>query len=132
MASSLFGVARSLQRGHDMHLNDVQRQLDDRLPPPFEPTTVLPAQFFTQRERRHARDGIRRLMCAILEDAVAAYVKGANASRPSHTFRQTRRWFGSNDRTWIFSFLRICQALDLDPQYVRRGVRTLSAGGRAH
>ena len=115
-----------------MHMDDVQRYLEDRLPPPLEPRTLVPAQFFTQRERRNARDSIRRLMCAILEDAVNVYTKEANSSRPSHTFRETRRWIDSNDRKWVFSFLRICQALDLDPTSVRRSIRTLSAGGRPH
>ena len=38
-------------------------------------------------------------------------------------------WLRSNDRAWAFSFLRICDALNLDPQYLRRGLRQFHAGG---
>jgi hypothetical protein len=103
--------------------NDIHRYFDDVLPPPLEPRALMPAQFFTQRERRNARDGIRRLMYATLEDAVNVYTREAGSTRPSRTFQQARRWIDGSDRTWVFSFLRICEALDLDPEYIRRGVR---------
>jgi hypothetical protein len=32
---------------------------------------------------------------------------------------------GSSDRTWIFSFLNVCDALGLDAQYIRRGLQEL-------
>ena len=113
-------------------MNDLNpRYLDDRLPPPFEPRAVMPAQFFTQRERRNAQNSIRRLMCAILEDAVSVYANEYMSSRPSRTFRETRRWLDSNDRTWMFSFLRICEALDLEADYIRQGVRRRSTQPRS-
>jgi hypothetical protein len=115
--------------------NDIHRYFDDVLPPPLEPRALMPAQFFTHRERRNAQDGIRRLMYAILEDAVSVYTGEVRSPRQSRTFQQTRRWIDSNDRQWVFSFLRICEALDLDPEYIRRGVRMRAAtprNGRAH
>jgi hypothetical protein len=115
--------------------NELHRYFDDVLPPPLEPRALMPAQWFTQRERRNAQSSIRRLMYAILEDAVSVYTSEVRSSRQSRTFQQTRRWIDSNDRTWVFSFLRICEALDLDPDYIRRGVRMRAAApanGRAH
>ena len=115
--------------------NELHRYHDDALPPPLEPRALMPAQWFTQRERRNAQSSIRRLMYAILEDAVSVYTSEVRSSRQSRTFQQTRRWIDSNDRTWVFSFLRICEALDLDPDYIRRGVRMRAAApasGRAH
>jgi hypothetical protein len=115
--------------------NDIQRHFDDVMPPPLEPRALMPAQFFTHRERRNAQDSIRRLMYAILEDAVSVYTSEVRSARQSRTFQQTRRWIDSNDRIWVFSFLRICEALDLDPDYIRRGVRMRAAmpkNGRAH
>lgn len=115
--------------------NDVHSYFDDSVAPPLEPRAIMPAQWFTQRERRNARNGIRRLMYAILEDAVSVYTSEVRSARQSRTFQQTRRWIDSNDRTWVFSFLRICEALDLEPEYIRRGVRTRAAApinGRAH
>ena len=115
--------------------NELHRSFDDVLPPPLEPRAMMPAQWFTHRERRNAQSSIRRLMYAILEDAVSVYTSEVRSSRQSRTFQQTRRWIDSNDRTWVFSFLRICEALDLDPDYIRRGVRMRAAApvnGRAH
>src|SRR3954469_22572492 len=36
-------------------------------------------------------------------------------------------WFRSNDYTWPFSFLNVCQLLDLDPEVVREDL----PGGRS-
>ena len=115
--------------------NDIHRYFDDVMPPPMEPRAILAAQFFTHRERRNAQSSIRRLMYAILEDAVSVYTSEVRSSRQSRTFQQSRRWIDSNDRAWVFSFLRICEALDLDPEYILRGVRMRAAApvnGRAH
>ncbi len=41
-------------------------------------------------------------------------------------------WFTSNDYTWPFSFLNVCQLLDLDPEAVREeqlGERSLGTFG---
>jgi hypothetical protein len=41
-------------------------------------------------------------------------------------------WFASNDYTWPFSFLNVCQLLDLDPEVVREelpGERSLGTFG---
>ena len=104
-------------------MTELNRALAEPLPAPLEPRVVMPTQFFTGREQRNAHDSIRRLMCAILEDAVGVYVSEMRSTRPSRTFYETRRWLHSTDRKHVFSFLRICEALDLDPQYIRRGVR---------
>ena len=104
-------------------MTELNRDLAESLPPPLQPRLVMPAQFFTSREQRNAQDSIRRLMCAILEDAVTVYASELRSTRPSRTFYETRRWLHSSDRRHVFSFLRICEALDLDPQYIRRGVR---------
>ena len=36
--------------------------------------------------------------------------------------REAREWVGSRDTTWPFAFERICEALDLDPNGIRREV----------
>lgn len=99
--------------------------IDDLLPGPFEPCTILPAQFFTGRQRNRACTGEQCLMAAILEDAVALYLspKLPRTSKAFHVLREARRWVRSSDRSWVFSFLRICEALDLDPNAIRRGLR---------
>jgi hypothetical protein len=99
--------------------------IDDLLPGPFEPCTILPAQFFPGRQPKRACTGEQCLMAAILEDAVALHLspKPPRTSKAFHVLREARRWVRSNDRSWVFSFLRICEALDLDPNAIRRGLR---------
>lgn len=96
------------------------------------PSTVLPEQM---TPRRVPRTPERQLMVAVLEDALHLYCKFARW--PQHRrFRETARWFASTDRSWLFSFERICEVLDLDPRCVRRRLlarRPLpasAAGGR--
>jgi len=37
--------------------------------------------------------------------------------------REAGRWLTSDDRSWCFSFERICEAVGLDPDCIRRGLR---------
>ena len=62
--------------------------------------------------------GELRLMAAVLEDAVNILRK-----RPrSRAGREAREWLKSTDASWPFAFERICDALDLDADSVRRQV----------
>ena len=98
-------------------------QTDDRFGQQLEPHTILPVQFFA-RQRESTWGGEQRLMAAILEDAVAIYSKPPpKASKARQILRETERWLRSNDRTWTFSFLRICEMLNLDPAAVRQTLR---------
>lgn len=100
-------------------------EMEERLPGLFQPNTILPVQFFTRLQRNTSWTGEQRLMAAILEDAVAVSTKTnpPKTSKGRHVLRETLRWLRSNDRTWMFSFLRICETLDLDPAAIRRGIR---------
>ena len=62
--------------------------------------------------------GELRLMAAVLEDAINIVRK-----RPrSRAGRVAREWLKSTDASWPFAFERICDALDLDADSVRRQV----------
>jgi hypothetical protein len=62
--------------------------------------------------------GELRLMAAVLEDAINVLRK-----RPrSRAGREAREWITSHDTSWPFAYERICEALDLDPESVRREV----------
>jgi hypothetical protein len=102
-------------------------EMEEKLPALFEPHTVLPEQYFTRLQRGSSWTGEQRLMAAILEDAVAVCRKleAPKSSKARHVLRETLRWLRSNDRGWTFSFLRICETLDLEPSAIRRGIRIL-------
>jgi hypothetical protein len=62
--------------------------------------------------------GELRLMAAVLEDAVNILRR-----RPrSRAGREAREWLASRDASWPFAFERICDALDLDADSVRRQI----------
>ena len=62
--------------------------------------------------------GIRRLMAAVLLDAVAHLRR-----RGSRSAVEAERWIRSPHAEWApFSFATICDALGLDPDYLARGL----------
>jgi len=74
------------------------------------------------------RSGVHRLMLAILEDAIALYVKSLCAGVVApHEARAARTWLESRDCTSPFAFESICDVLGLDSSYIRRGMRTARA-----
>ena len=97
---------------------------DERLAELFQPDTLLPSQFFDRVRRRTEHDGERRLMIAVLEDAVDVYRKqaGARDPRTQQLFQEAEEWIEDPDRTWLFSFQNICDVLDIDADYLRRGL----------
>jgi hypothetical protein len=95
---------------------------------PFEPDTLLPEQLVLPG--RQAVQGERLLMLAVLEDALDCYRK-CRRSRDHATrllFDETRAWVESRDRDTLFSFESICEALDIDPDYLRRRLHETSDG----
>ena len=102
---------------------------EDRLAVLFQPDTLLPVQYFDRLRRRTEYNGERRLLIAVLEDAVDVYRKqaGSHDVRSMALFRDAEMWIEDLDCTWLFSFQNICDVLDLDAEYIRRGLRALKA-----
>jgi hypothetical protein len=98
--------------------------LEERLAGLFQPDTLLPSQYFDRIRRRARYDGERRLMIAILEDAIDVYRKqaGARDARGQQLFREAEEWVEDRDRSWLFSFENICDVLDLDAECLRGGL----------
>jgi hypothetical protein len=69
----------------------------------------------------------RRLLLAVLEDAIRTYLRyaGAHDSRGATLRTQVEEWFASDDCDWTFSFVSICDALGLEASYVRAGIGRL-------
>lgn len=90
----------------------------------FEPDILLPNQYFVAFRRGRAVEGERRLMLAVLEDAVDSYRKYALARDPREQacFLEAREWFVSTDRSWLFAFENICDVLEMNADYLRGGL----------
>ncbi len=92
----------------------------------FEPDALLPAQFYAAFRGGSAVRGEKRLMLAVLEDALDCYQKYAFA-RDVHgrqLFDESHDWITSSNRAWFFSFENICETLGINPEYLRRGLET--------
>ena len=91
----------------------------------FEPETILPSQYFDRFQIDASLQPEKRLMLAVLEDAVGTFQKYAVATgrRARRLFTESEEWFASDETSWPYSFLPICQALGLEPEYVRRGLQ---------
>jgi hypothetical protein len=102
-----------------------------------EPDTMTPSQFFDRVFTESTLVPEKRLMLAVLEDAIASFQRNFIQARraPTGDDGDVEGWLASNDMTWPFSFASICQALDMEPEYLRRGLhswrdRTELAGAR--
>ncbi len=63
-------------------------------------------------------------MLAVLEDALDCFQKYAVA-RDGHgqqLFEEAYAWILSTDRGWFFSYENICETLEINPEYLRRGL----------
>ena len=102
---------------------------EDRVQELFQPDTLLPSQYFDRIRRRASADGERRLMVAILEDAVDVYRKqaGARDRKRRQLFEDAEGWIESHDNSWIFSYENICDVLGIDAAYLRKGLRIWKA-----
>jgi hypothetical protein len=69
------------------------------------------------------RDGEKRLMLAVLENATEDFQKYALATdaRGKQLFQAAQDWIFDTDDPSFFSFESICQHLHLDPEYMRHG-----------
>ncbi|MCC6764249.1 MAG: hypothetical protein IT293_06270 [Deltaproteobacteria bacterium] len=97
---------------------------EDRYGGFLQPNAILPVQFFQTLRSKGQSDGERRLMLAVLEDAVNCFMKQIHATDPKarRLFEDAEGWIAAEDRTWFFSFDNVCEALGLNPEYLRAGI----------
>ncbi len=95
----------------------------DKIYPPIS-DTVTRDQFFNNFKRRFPLEPERELMLAVLADAVECYWKycAARDRTGMRLFHDAREWLVDNDEHRPFSFVNVCAALQLEPNYIRRGV----------
>lgn len=62
----------------------------------------------------------QRLMLAVLEDALGILVAGPRRTTSGRLFDDTRSWLLADDPSWPFSYVNVCEALDIDPASLRR------------
>ena len=90
----------------------------------LQPDTLLPSQYFAVLKRKSNHEPERRLAIAVLQDAVDCYQKHLRARdrKARQLFIDAEEWITSEDRTWPFSFDNVCDLLQINPEYLRRGL----------
>lgn len=85
---------------------------------------LVPSQFFDRRQAEGSAQPEKRLMLAVMEDAIATFQKSVPQAnrRQRRLLRETEEWMQSSDTSWPFSFENICAALNIEADYLRGGL----------
>jgi hypothetical protein len=84
--------------------------------------TVLPAQFWAALADPRSEPE-KRLMVAVLEEAIALVVNASSSRNDRRTVvREAQRWFASDDSSSPFAFATICDVLGLEVGRVRQAL----------
>jgi hypothetical protein len=90
----------------------------------FQPDTNLAFQYFDVFRRNSCPEGEKKIMLAVLEDAVASFQKYyfASGKKGKEHFREAEEWIIEEKDDRLFSFTSICELLEISPDYLRRGL----------
>ena len=92
------------------------------------PLDLTPEEFYDEQPSDIRVRPIKRLMLAVLEDALNCLDKHANAKHGDclRIYREAEQWFCRNDDDSIFSFSTVCETLGIEPNYLRSGLREMA------
>ena len=90
---------------------------------PFE-VDILAGEDFARIHRSRPFSPERELMAAVLEEALADYQRcwKARDKKGMERFADAQAWILESDSEWIFSFVNCCEALGIEPDYLRQGL----------
>jgi hypothetical protein len=102
-----------------------RRQTHDTSAPAREPGLDADARNFEVHVRADGLVGARRLMMAVLVDALGCYQKlyRATNGRKRRLFLEAERWLMLEPSPGTVSFRQVCDCLGLDPGRIRRRLR---------
>ncbi len=91
----------------------------------LKPDAILPAQFYSGRRGGAGLEPVKRLMMAILVDAIGCYQRnlGAMVVRKRREFKEVEHWLFEKQRDDLFSFEHVCDVLNTDPGRLRQAIR---------
>lgn len=94
---------------------------------------IIPVQYSDPVAVRIQSSGEYRLLWAILEDAIDCYFRYVDmpTENAQEQFREAQAWIESSEEEWLCSFNSICRHFQIDPGYLRRGLRQRLAAKRA-
>ena len=115
-----YGPSRGISMGCD----------NDALELGSEAGPILPSQFFEGRHKNEAMEPEKRLMLAVLADALHCYQVGCDRQNTSRirAFREAEEWLFSAKEYGPFSCENVCYTLDIPPEYLRKMLRKWRIG----
>jgi hypothetical protein len=98
--------------------------MEERVTSLFQPDTLLPDQYLETFRRKFHLEPEKKLMLAVLEDAIACYQKYifAQEGKGKVLAQETEQWLLDENSDWLFSFDNVCETLGFDPAYMREGM----------
>ena len=106
-------------------MESVLRVADDRSEAELQPDILLPCQLGDGLFGAARLQPEKRLQLAVLEDAILTFERsvGVDGPRPRRLLAEVDAWMASDATDWPFAFVTICHTLNIDPDYVRAGLR---------
>jgi len=91
----------------------------------FEGDVIAPDQYLEIFTRTNNLEPEQELVLAILTDAIDCILKYCDEPVPMRAklFSDAHDWIFAQDERAPFSFLNICEILNFDPSYLRRGIK---------
>jgi hypothetical protein len=91
------------------------------------PETVLATAYDVSPgtfQRKSYLEPEKKLMLAVLEDAIACFQKYAFARdrKGKMLFQEAEFWIQNTNSDWPFSFANVCETLGFGPDYLRQGL----------
>jgi hypothetical protein len=91
----------------------------------FQPDSLATAQFEDTIHRATPLEPEKKLLLAVLEDAVMCFQDNlfARERKKRQLFEETEEWIFTERSERLFAFEGLCHSLNLDPHYIRHGLR---------
>jgi hypothetical protein len=89
-----------------------------------QPDVLCVHEYLHVYQCRPAETPERRLLAALLRDAIDCYLRDCHAKNRhrKRSFREAEEWFFGSGGDGIFSLESVCGILNIDPGYVRRSL----------
>jgi len=96
----------------------------DDLPNIFAGVGILPIQYGESRLRKLPSEGERKLLFAVLEDAIRCYLRDRDRAeaRNNEDFVEAVEWLSCDGECGPFSYVSVCEALGIDADCLRAGI----------
>ena len=105
--------------------SEAEYRFDDKPDWLFQPDTVAPYEYFDSFRTKTIWQPKKEFMYAILEDAVGCFQNYlfARDKKGKRLFLNAETWISGEEGKSVLSFDNVCEELDLEPEFLRSGLR---------